>query len=470
MSDNVSAFGAHVAFFESHESEVRSYCRRLPALLKSANGAVIIDDKGRSYVDFMSACGALNYGHNHPRLKAAALNYIQQDGIAASLDFHTIAKYRFLNGLYDQILTPRKLDYKVQFPGPTGANCVEAAMKLARKATGRETVVAFTNAFHGVSLGALSATASSAVRKSARGSLNGVVRLPYDGYHGAGLDDLLRFRAMAKDLSGGIDPPAAFVVETVQGEGGLNVASEGWLAALADVAKDLGALLIVDDVQAGCGRTGTFFSFERAGIVPDLVCLAKSISGYGFPMSLLLVKPEFDVWSPGEHNGTFRGNSLAFVTAHAAIELWDGGFEKAIEDRSALLEDWCHSLQEEFADQLKSKGLGMMRGLEFVTPDHAIAAADLAAQSRIVIECCGPRDEVLKIMAPINIDLDLFRATLARLADIVRTVLKPRQSYIQRLQRNEAGLDSHDDRGYPISRSQFPHRVADMKFDGLLRN
>jgi len=470
MSESVSAYGDHVAFFESHESEVRSYCRRLPALLASATGAVIVDERGRSYIDFMSACGALNYGHNHPKLKAAALNHIQRDGIAAALDFHTTEKYHFLESFYDRILTPRNLNYKVQFPGPTGANCVEAALKLARKATGRETVVAFTNAFHGVSLGALSATASSAVRKSGRGALNNVVRLPYDGYHGAGVDDLFRFRAMVTDPSGGIDPPAAFVVETVQGEGGLNVASEGWLIALADVARDLSALLIVDDIQAGCGRAGSFFSFERAGIVPDLVCLAKSISGYGFPMSLLLVGPQFDVWSPGEHNGTFRGNSLAFVTAHAALELWDSGFGKAIDDRSALLGDWCRSLQQEFPDQLRSKGLGMMRGLEFVQPDRAIAAAELATQRRIVIECCGPQDEVLKIMAPINIDLDLFGTTLGRLADIVRTVLRPQQSSIEKLERNEAGFDSHDDRGYAIPRPQFSHCVADMKFDGLLRN
>lgn len=237
------------------------------------------DVEGNEFIDFMSACGALNYGHNHPTLKAAALEYLASDGIITSLDFHTSAKLAFIERFRDGILRPRRLDYKLQFPSPTGANCVEAAVKLARKVTGRTTIVAFTNAFHGMSVGALALTGSRKARQVTSPVLNGVIRWPFEGYRGSGLGELDRPEAMANDPSGGLDPIAAFVVETVQGEGGLNVASNEWLRNLCEKTKALGALLIVDDIQAGCGRTGEFFSFERAGLAPDIVCLAKSISG-----------------------------------------------------------------------------------------------------------------------------------------------------------------------------------------------
>ncbi|MCK1707733.1 MULTISPECIES: diaminobutyrate--2-oxoglutarate transaminase [unclassified Bradyrhizobium] len=459
----------HTAFFAEHESEVRSYCRRLPSLLTTAKGASVFDVQGRQYVDLLSACGALNYGHNHPILKAAAIDYLLSDGIAAALDLHTDAKLRFISEFEKRVLVPRGLRYKMQFPGPTGTNCVEAAIKLARKATGRNVVVAFTNAFHGVSSGALSATASAASRRSARGLLHGVVRLPYDGYRGADVRDLARFEAMALDPSGGIDPVAAFIVETVQGEGGLNVASAEWLSALAATAERLGAVLIVDDIQAGCGRTGGFFSFERAGLVPDLVCLAKSIGGFGFPMSLLLIRPELDVWSPGEHNGTFRGNSLAFVTAAKALQLWTEDFISNVNASALMLRQWCDRIVGAFPKQLKHKGIGMMQGLEFAVPQRAAKVADLAARSGIIIECCGPQDEVLKVMAPLNIDAGLFASTLERLGEIVESVLL-RSGAVLKLQLDEAVLDSHDHCGDSVTGTELPHRIADVEFDGLLRN
>jgi len=272
----------HLEFFAENESAVRAYCRRLPALLRTATGATVVDAGGRSYVDFLSACGALNYGHNHPHLRAAAIEYLLSDGIAAGLDFHTEAKLNFMSAFRDSILRPRGFSYRMQFPGPTGTNCVEAAIKLARKATGKSAIVAFTNAFHGVSIGSLSATASQFSRQCSRGQLGGVVRLPFEGYAGAGCADLARFEKMVADPSGGIDPVAAILVETVQGEGGLNVATDDWLRELASLATRIGALLIVDDVQAGCGRSGTFFSFERAGIMPDVVCLANPSAATAF--------------------------------------------------------------------------------------------------------------------------------------------------------------------------------------------
>lgn len=413
----------HEQVFQRSESEVRYYCRRIPNLLRAACGAVISDAAGRDFIDFLSACGSLNYGHNHPALKQALLSHIEADGISAGLDFHTEAKLEFIQTFNERILEPRGLDYKMQFPGPTGSNCVEAALKLARKVTGRHNVVAFTNAFHGMSLGALSATAKSSARTGAGQRLDGVSRLPYEGYAGAGAMDVARFEAMALDPSGGIDPVAAIILETVQGEGGLNVASVGWLAQVALTAKRLGALLIVDDIQAGCGRTGTFFSFERAGIAPDIICLAKSIGGYGLPMSLLLMRPEIDAWAPGEHNGTFRGNTHAFVTATAALLLWNDAFVAQIAERSEMLSAWCASIEGRSAGQVRRKGVGMMQGLEFEQWRLAGRIADMAAEAGVIVECCGAHDQVLKIFAPLTIDTHTFAKGLRIIEQEVERVL-----------------------------------------------
>lgn len=464
----------HERIFATRESTVRSYCRRLPQLFVSARGAQVVDDRGEEYIDFLSACGALNYGHNHPHLKSAAMSFLSEDGMAAALDLHTTAKLSFVRKFDEVILRPRGMDYVLQFPGPTGTNCVEAALKLARKVTGRNGIAAFTNGFHGVSAGSLAATASQFVRNSAGNAFAPAVRLPFEGYHGAGIEDLERFEAMALDPSGGIEPIAAIIVETVQGEGGLNVASAEWLRALAVCAENLGALLIVDDIQAGCGRTGPFFSFERAGVKPDLVCMAKSISGYGFPMSLLLIAPQHDKWAPGEHNGTFRGNSIAFATAAAAIDFWSRDIERDIALRSDYLRTWCDEVCREFPSAVRRKGIGMMQGLQFAEPRCAVEAADRAALRGVMIECCGPRDEVLKIFAPVNIPPDLFASGLGRLRLAIREALHaggPAAETVapsdpnaavatMRLERDEASLDPHDDGGDPVGRAELSHRIA----------
>ena len=221
------------------------------------------------------------------------------------------------------MLRPRGLNYKVQFPGPTGSNTVESALKLARKISGRESVINFTNAFHGMTLGALSVTGNSMKRGGAGIPLVHATPMPFDNYFDGTVPDFLWFEKLLDDSGSGLNEPAAVIVETVQGEGGINPARAEWLRGLADLCKRHDILLIVDDVQMGVGRTGPFFSFEIAGIEPDIVCLSKSISGYGLPMALTLMKPEHDQWGPGEHNGTFRGHNPAFVTATAALrEFW----------------------------------------------------------------------------------------------------------------------------------------------------
>ncbi|MEZ5215845.1 MAG: aminotransferase class III-fold pyridoxal phosphate-dependent enzyme [Ilumatobacteraceae bacterium] len=261
------------------ESQVRSYCRRFPVTFRSARGSELFDESGRRYIDFLAGCSALNYGHNDPDLTEALLAYVSEGGIVHGLDLQTSAKERFLATLHDTVLRPAGLDHRVQFTGPTGTNAVEAALKLARKVTGRPNVIAFTHGYHGVTLGSLAVTGNRTHRGSESFPMLGAQHAFFDGYLGPDVDTSEILDALLSDPASGWEPPAAILVETVQGEGGLNAASPEWLRSVAAIARRHGALLIVDDIQAGCGRTGPFFSFADAGVVPDLVTLSKSISG-----------------------------------------------------------------------------------------------------------------------------------------------------------------------------------------------
>jgi diaminobutyrate-2-oxoglutarate transaminase len=414
------------AAFLRRESEVRSYCRSFPAVFASARGAWLTDEDGNSWLDFLAGAGALNYGHNDPALVAAVVGHLQEGGIACSLDLHTVAKRRLLETFEAVVLAPRGLDYKVQFCGPTGTNAVEAALKLARKATRRSGVAGFTCGYHGMTLGALAVSSSGFARGGAGVPLGNSLFLPYDGWHGPHVDTMDLIEDALGSPSSGVDLPAAVILECVQGEGGLNVAGADWLRRLALLCRRRGVLLIVDEVQTGCGRTGGFFSFEAAGIVPDLVVLSKSIGGIGQPMSLVLMRPDLDRWRPGEHNGTFRGNNLAFVAATAALDAYwrDGAFAAGIAGRSAILANALESIRARHPQALRRvKGRGLMQGLECADPAVAERIGRRAFQLGLVIERCGPHDEVVKAMPPLNIPEDDLRLGLRRLAQAVDETL-----------------------------------------------
>jgi diaminobutyrate-2-oxoglutarate transaminase len=385
------------------ESEVRTYCRSFPTVFTRAEGTTMYDRDGRAYLDFFAGAGALNYGHNHPALRDRLIEYLQGSGIAHALDMATEAKVALFDAFETHILRPRDLHYKLMFPGPTGTNAVECALKLARKVTGRTQVVSFTNAFHGMSLGALAATGNAGKRAAAGVPLNHVLRAPFDGYFGEGVNTLDQLEAMLADHSSGLEAPAAFLVETVQGEGGINVASERWLRGLADLARKHGALLIIDDIQVGCGRTGGFFSFEQAGIVPDIVCLSKSISGFGMPLALVLMRPALDVWKPGEHNGTFRGNNLAFVTARAALELFwtDDHLSEQIETKSQIARARLARLAETHGGVVRGRGL--ILGLAFEDTTLATRTSRQAFERGLIVETAGAEDQVLKLLPPLTL-------------------------------------------------------------------
>ena len=412
--------------FESLESEVRSYCRGWPAVFRKATGSHVYDEDGRAFLDFFAGAGTLNYGHNNPRLKEKLLLYLADDNIVHSLDMHTVAKRDFLETFQKVILEPRKLDYKIQFPGPGGANAVEAALKLARKYTGRETVVSFTNAFHGMSLGALAVTGNSMKRSGAGIALNHTIPMPFDNYLDGQTPDFLLFERLLGDSGSGLDEPAAVIVETVQGEGGLNVATVDWLRGLAELCKRHEILLIVDDVQMGCGRTGAFFSFEDAGIHPDIVCLSKSLSGYGLPFAVTLLRPELDVWEPGEHNGTFRGPAPAFVTAAAAMELfWTGeGMEKQTVAKGEQIEGVLGRVAARHSEDVTGvRGRGMVQGIALAEPENAAAVCAAAFESGLLMETSGPESEVVKLLPPLTATSDELTEGLDILADSMDAVL-----------------------------------------------
>ncbi|MEO6974335.1 MAG: diaminobutyrate--2-oxoglutarate transaminase [Gallionella sp.] len=392
--------------FDELESEVRSYARAFPRVFNRACGEYLYDEDGTEFLDFLAGAGTLNYGHNNPLFKQALLDYIEADGITHGLDLHTVAKQQFLETFQAKILRPRGLDYQVQFTGPTGTNAVEAALKLARNITGRHNIISFTNGFHGVTLGALAATGNSHHRGAAGINLGGVTRMPYDGYLGDGFDTTAYLDKVLSDASSGVDKPAAAIVETVQGEGGINAASFEWLRSLQEVCRRHEVLLIIDDIQAGCGRTGTFFSFEPIGIQPDIVTMSKSLSGYGLPMAVVLMKSELDLWKPGEHNGTFRGNNHAFITATAAINhFWsDNKFSKSIAEKGRVISDRLNHFVEQYGDgSFNARGRGMFQGINCVSGELASDISLRAFKKGLMIETSGAEDQVIKLLCPLTI-------------------------------------------------------------------
>lgn len=407
-----------LSVFSEMESEVRSYIRSFPTVFDSARGSVLTDVDGKEYIDFFCGAGSLNYGHNNPQLKSAVIDYLTADKVQQGMDMATSVKGRFLELLRDVVLAPRGLEYKVQFTGPTGANAVEAALKLARLVTGRRGVIAFTHGYHGLSLGALAVTGNSWFRDAAGVSLPDVAFHPYDGYFGEGVDTIAMLRTLIDDPSSGVDLPAAIIVETVQGEGGVNVASDVWLRALRELCTERGIVLIADEIQIGVGRSGDFFGFERAGIVPDMVTVSKSISGYGFPMSILLIRSELDVWKPAMHTGTFRGNSIAFVGAAAALEtFWtDAAFTAGIAHRATLVSDRLDAIAAAHPEAFSRRGRGLLQGLVGAADRDLARRISREAFARgVIVETSGAYDEVLKLMPALLGDDD----TLGRGLDII---------------------------------------------------
>ena len=414
-----------MGIFEDRESAVRSYCRTWPKLFDRATGSWLYDEDGRAYLDFFTGASALNYGHNNPALKRALLDYLAGDRVIHSLDMYTVAKSEFLTVFDELILQPRGLNYRVQFPGPGGTVAVEAALKLARKVTGRTEVITFTGGFHGMTLGALAVTSSSIHRNGAGVPLTHAISVPFGCRLNGSEAGSPGIERLVQENDSRLDQVAAVILETVQGEGGINVAPLEWLAELAELCRRHGILLIVDDVQMGCGRTGPFFSFEAAGIKPDLVCLSKSISGYGLPLALTLIRPDLDIWKPGEHNGTFRGVNPAFVTGTAALQLYwrDQVLENGTLAKGRRIADALTDLARSVpGTPMQQRGRGLAQGLAFEHGELARKVSYVAFERGLLVETAGPNDEVIKLLPPLTATDSEIDHGLALLADAVQTV------------------------------------------------
>ncbi|MBC6423913.1 MAG: diaminobutyrate--2-oxoglutarate transaminase [Hormoscilla sp. SP12CHS1] len=413
--------------FNELESNVRSYSRLFPTVFKKAQGAILEDREGIKYIDFLSGVGTLNYGHNNPQIKERLLRYLESDGIVHGLDLATVAKEEFLEAFAAIILKPRQLNYKVQFPGPTGTNAVEAALKLARKITGRETVIAFSNGYHGVTLGSLATTAKASQREAAGIPTTGVTFIPYDGYFGADIDTTEYLDKVLSDVGSGVALPAAVIVETIQGAGGVNVASFEWLRSLEKVCRKHEVLLLVDDIQVGCGRTGSFFSFEEVGISPDIITISKSLSGFGLPFSLVLMKPELDQWKPGQHSGTFRGPNLAFVTAKAALEIYwqDDSLSASVKQKGTRMQLRLEQIaKNHWEASFSVRGRGMIQGLDCKDGNLANKIIRTAFGNGLIMETAGSQGQVIRCLPPLTVSEEALEKGLNLLEKSLKEVIQ----------------------------------------------
>lgn len=408
--------------FNQMESEVRSYCRKYPTVFQYAKNAKMIAEDGKEYIDFLAVAGSMNYGHNNPFIKKEIMKYLEKDTIINSLDMYTSAKRNFFETFNKKILVPRDLKYKVMCCGPTGTNAVEAALKLCRKNKKRNNIIAFSGAFHGMSLGSLALTTDRTSRGGAGVPLNNVAFVPYDGM----LDSLAYLRWVLEDDHSGIEKPAAIFLETVQAEGGINVASIEWLREIRKICDDNDILMVCDDIQVGNGRTGYFFSFERADIIPDMVVLSKSISGFGMPMALLLMKEELDIFKPAEHNGTFRGNQLAFVGGEAAIRYYvENKLDVVVKHNENIIKDFLLREICSLDHRIMVRGIGMIWGIDFGKIDASLAlkCVHKAFDMQLILEVAGRSDAVLKIMPPLTIEEDVLVNGLNILKAVIVEIL-----------------------------------------------
>ena len=413
--------------FQNYESEVSSYWRHFPCTFSKAKMSKMYDADNREYLDFFCGAGALNYGHNNDYIIGKIVEYLQSDGIVHALDMHTEAKEIFIEAFVKKVLAPRNMAYKFMFCSPSGTNANEAALKICRKVTGRQNVFSFMGAFHGMTTGSLALTSSSFARSGAGQNLSNVTFFPYP--NNVEFDTISYMESVLQDDHSGIEKPAAIIVETVQAEGGVYVAPADWLVRLRDLCNRYGILLVCDEIQVGCCRTGTFFSFERANIQPDIITMSKSISGSGMPMAIVLLRQEYDVFLPGQHNGTFRGFQPAFVGATAALDLIDEAFLSEIKRKEKLIFDYVNREIKPLDNAIMHRGIGLIHGID-MSKTAGFHQGELTEKIQrecfangLIIETAGRNDSVMKIMPALTIREDELLAGLALLREAIESVL-----------------------------------------------
>lgn len=394
----------------SWESNARSYPRKNPMVIESAKGVYLHDINGKRYIDALAGAGSLALGHNHDLVLEAINSVLSKGRPLHTLDLLTEEKQQFVIELLNTLPDAYKGTTKVQFCGPTGADAVEAAIKLCKTATNRSGVFAFSGAYHGMTQGALSLMGNLAPKKPVGALMPGVHFLPYpyayrcpfalEGDQSIAVHIALLERLLA-DPESGIVKPAAIILEVIQGEGGVIVAPTDWLKAVARIAKAHDIPLIVDEVQTGIGRTGNMYAFERAGIEPDVIVLSKGVGG-GLPLSVVLYKEALDRWEPGAHAGTFRGNVLAMATGLATIkQVRKPDFLTSLRQVGDYLKSEFNLLKDRFPCLGDVRGEGLMLGIEVVDPKQPQDAigSHLAdgAKAKMIKQACFQKGLIVEL-------------------------------------------------------------------------
>ncbi|GIE97672.1 diaminobutyrate--2-oxoglutarate transaminase family protein [Paractinoplanes rishiriensis] len=420
------------------ESNARTYPRRLPVAVAEASGSYLTDVDGRRYIDFLTGAGVLALGHNHPDLIEAVRRQLTK--LTHGLDLPTPVRDEFRRRQLGMLPESMRGSMKMHFCGPTGADGVEAAVKLCKKATGRGTVVAFQGSYHGSTHGAMSLTSETSPKTGLHNLLPGIHFAPYGYCHRCPLSlrpetcatNCAEFLANTlTDTHGGVQKPAALILELVQGEGGSIPAPEKFVHRVAGLARTLDIPLIVDEVQTGCGRTGTWFAFEQYGIEPDVVVASKGLSGMGLPVSVIMYHERLDVWSPGSHIGTFRGNNLAFASANAYLDVLerDNLLAHVLQTGDYLFAA-LRQLQRETVLVADVRGRGLMLGMEMA--GTAVASATEVAtrfqrealRRGLIVEIGGREDCVVRLLPALNVSRETTDEALAIMRDATRAVEK----------------------------------------------
>ncbi|WP_407151114.1 diaminobutyrate--2-oxoglutarate transaminase [Bradyrhizobium sp. ORS 86] len=394
--------------FKAPRSDIRSNSRSFSDLLSRARSSIVLMADGRKLIDFHSDAGTLNYGHNNHQIKVAITKYLESDAAVSAFNMNTSAKLEFMETFSSVILRQRGLQYRCQF----AESVIEVAIELSRTVTGRQKIILFTHAYHGTSLRAVGASGKD--RTTSGVSLSDVTFMPYDGYLGPDVDTAGYLRKVLTDESSGVDRPAAILVETVQGEGGIYVAAKEWLLSIQDIARDVGALFIIDDVQMGCGRTGDFFSFEFAGLSPDIVVLSNSLSGYGLPLSMLLIKDSIIESRSARCTSAFRGNNLALVSATAAVNLYwrTQTFSQGVHRMGTVLRSRLETIASGCGRNFVVRGRGMALGFDCQNGNVADATTRKAFEKGLMVEQCECADQVVKFLPALTIDLETLNQGL----------------------------------------------------------
>lgn len=370
--------------------------KRAPIEFVKAEGTYLIDSEGKAYLDFSSGIGVTNLGF-HPQVQQAL---IQQAGRI----WHSPNLY--LSSLQEQVSQELAGSYDyLAFFCNSGAEANEAAIKLARKATGKQGIITFQQSFHGRTFGAMAATGQDKIKK---GFGDGVPHFSYAVYN-----DLASVEKLVNQDT------AAVMLELVQGESGVRPAEASFVKDLADFCQREGILLIVDEVQTGIGRTGRLYSFEHYGIIPDIVTLAKGLAN-GLPVGALLGKSSLaPAFGPGSHGSTFGGNKLAMAAALEILHIMkEAGFLEEVRSKSAIL---LEQLQLAFQDHPKIsavRGLGMMIGIE--TSASLSKIVEAARQKGLIILTAG--ENVIRLLPPLTISKEEIQQGIAILKEVFSEV------------------------------------------------